>query len=188
MARSPVEHAFADITDVEVSDDDLLASELSMGNSLPEFDPADVLGLHADDDDDTFEEEMWSIEGRDDEVEDADVDNALHLHVNEAVEAILHLNSNEVASPLQEQLHSKTPVTTKADDYMTLEMTPRDDTQMTDKINFPENDVEYNSDDSERWSTEVNPPDDAVWCMSNIPDWEAGFSAWCSAHQGQAFH
>ena len=152
-----MEYAFADITDVEVSDNDLLVSELSVGDGLPEFDPADVFGLHANDDDDAFEEEMWSVEGRDDEVEDADADDALHLHVNEAIEAILCLNSNEVASPLQDQLHSKTmtplpvpemPMTTKADDYMTSETTPRDDTQMTDEIDFPENDVKYDSDNS----------------------------------------
>ncbi len=140
---------------------------------------------------------MWSVEGCDDEVENTDSDDALHLHVKEAVEAILRLNSNKVMSPLQDQLHSKTmtplpvpemPVTMKVDNYMISEMMPRDDTQMTDKIDFPESDVEYDSDNSGRWSTEVNPPDDAVWCMSNVPDWEAGFSAWCSAHQGQAFH
>ncbi len=131
---------------------------------------------------------MWSIEGRDDEVEDADVDDALHLHVNKAIEAILRLNSNEVTSSLQEQLHSETPATAKADDYTTSEMAPRDDAQMTDEIDFPESNFEYDSDDSGHWSTEVNPPDDAEWCMSHIPDWEAGFSAWCSAHQGQAFH
>ncbi len=170
-----MEHAFVDVTDMEMSDDDLLASEFSVGNGLPEFDPADVLGLHADDDD-TFEEEMWSIEGRDD------------LHINEAVEVILCLNSSEVASPLQEQLHSKMPATTKADDYTTSETAPRDDTQTTDEIDFHESDFEYNSDDSGHWSTEVNPPDDAEWCMSHIPNWEAGFSAWCSVHQGQAFH
>ena len=78
-----MEHVFADVTNMEMSDDDLLASELAMGNSLPEFNPADVLGLHANDDD-AFEEEMWSIEGRDEEVEDADADNALHLNINEA--------------------------------------------------------------------------------------------------------
>ena len=151
-----MEHAFADLVDLEVSDEDVLESELSVGDGLPEFDPADVLGLHADNDD-AFEEEMWSIEGRDDEVEDADSDDALHLHVNEAVKAILCLNSNEVASPLQDQLHGETttplpvpemPVTTKADNYTTLEMMPRDDSQMTDEIDFPENDVEYDSDDS----------------------------------------
>ncbi len=183
-----MEHAFADITDVEVSDDDLLVSELSVGDGLPEFDPADVLGLHANDDDDTFEEEMWSIEVHDDEVEDADADDVLHLYVNEAIKAILRLNSNEVASPLQEQLHSETPATMKADDYMTSEMTPRDDTQMTDEINFPESDFEYDSNDSGHWITEVNPPDAAEWCMLHVPDWEAGFSVWCSAHQGQVFH
>ncbi len=151
-----MEHAFADLVDLEVSDEDVLASKLSVGDGLPEFDPADVLGLH-DDDDDAFEEEMWSVEGCDDEVEDADVDDALHLHINEAVEAILCLNSNEVASPLQDELHSETttllpvpetPATVKADNYMTSETMPRDDTQMTDEIDFPENDVEYNSDDS----------------------------------------
>ncbi len=196
MAGSPVEHVFADIVNMEVSDDDVLESELSMGDGLPEFDPANVLGLHADDND-AFEEEMWSVEGRDDEVEDTDPDDALHLHINEAVEAILCLNSNEVTSPLQDQLHSETttslpvpetPVTMKADNYTTLETPPRDNSQMTDEIDFPENDIEYDSDNSGWWSTEVNPPDDAVWCMSNVPDWEAGFSAWCSAHQGQAFH
>ncbi len=65
---------------------------------------------------------------------------------------------------------------------------PKDDSQMTDEIDFPVNDVKYDSDDSGWWGTEVNPPDDTVWCMSNVPDWEAGFSAWCTAHQGQAFH
>ncbi len=152
-----MEHAFADITNVEVSDDNLLVSELSVGDGLPEFDPADVLGLHAAAATTAFEEEMWSIEGCDDEMEDADVDDVLHLHVNEAVEAILCLNCNEVASPLQDELHSETttplpvpetPATVKADNYTTSEMTLRDDTQMTDKINFPENDVEYDSDDS----------------------------------------
>ncbi len=182
-----MEHAFADITDMEMSDDDLLASELSVGDGLPEFDPADVLGLHADDDD-AFEEEMWSVEGHDDEVADADADDALHLHVNEAVKVILRLSSSEVVSPLQEQLHDETPAMTKADDYTTSEMVPRDDTQMTGEIDFQESDFDHDSDDSGRWSTEVNPPDDAEWCMSHIPDWEAGFSAWCSAHQGQAFH
>ncbi len=181
-----MEHAFADVTDMEMSDDDLLASELSMGDGLPEFDPADVLGLHADDD--AFEEEMWSIEGHDDEVADTDTDNVLHLHINEAVEAILHLNSSEVASPLQEQLHDEMPVTTKADDYTTSETVPRDDAQTTDEIDFHESNFEYNSDDSGHWSMEVNPPDDTEWCMSHVPDWEAGFSTWCSAHQGQAFH
>ncbi len=182
-----MEHAFVDITNMEMSDDDLLASEFSMGDGLPEFDPANVLGLHAAAYD-TFEEEMWSVEGRDDEVEDADADDALHLHVNEAIEVILRLNSNEVASPLQEQLHSEMPATTKVDDYMTSEMAPRDDAQTTDEIDFPESDFEYDSDDSGHWSTEVNPPDDAEWCMSHVPDWEAGFSMWCRAHQGQAFH
>ncbi len=156
MARSPVEHAFADLVDLEVSDKDVLASELSVGDGLPEFDPADVLGLHADNDD-AFEEEMWSVEGRNDEVEDANPDDVLHLHVNEAVEAILRLSSNEVTSPLQDQLHSKAttllpvpemPVTTKADYCTTLETMPRDDSQMTDKIDFPKNDIEYDSDDS----------------------------------------
>ncbi len=141
-----MEHAFVDITDMETSDDNLLASELSVGDGLPEFDPANVLGLHANDDD-AFEEEMWSVEGRDDAVEDADADDALHLHVNEAIEAILRLNKNEVTSPLQEQLHSETPATTKADDYMTSEMMPRDNAQMDD-IDFPESDFEYNSNDS----------------------------------------
>ncbi len=182
-----MEHAFADITDMEMSDDDLLASELSVGNGLPEFDSADVLGLHADDDD-TFKEEMWSTEGRDDEVADTDADIALHLHINEAVEAILYLNSSKVASPLQEQLHDETPVTTKADDYTTSETAPRDDAQMTGEIDFHESDFNYDSHDSGHWSTEVNPPDNAEWCMAHVPDWEAGFSAWCSAHQGQAFH
>ncbi len=152
-----MEHAFADVTNMEMSDDDLLASKLSVGDGLPEFDPANVLGLHADNDD-AFEEEMWSVEGRDDEVEDADMDDALHLHVNEAVEAILCLNSNKVASPLQEQLHSETPATTKADDYTTSEMVLRDDTQTTDEIDFPESDFEYHSDDSGCWSMEVNQP------------------------------
>ena len=156
MARSPVEHAFADLVDLEVSDKDVLESELSVGDGLPEFDPADVLGLHADNDD-AFEEEMWSVEGRNDEVEDANPDDVLHLHVNEAVEAILRLNSNEVTSPLQDQLHSKAttllpvpemPVTMKADYCTTLETMPRDDSQMTDKIDFPKNDIEYDSDDS----------------------------------------
>ncbi len=182
-----MEHAFADVTDMEMSEDDLLASELSVGDGLPEFDPADILGLHADDNN-AFEEEMWSVEGCDDEVVDADADDALHLHVNEAVEVILHLNSSEVASPLQEQLHDKMPATTKADDYTTSETAPRDDAQMTDEIDFHESDFKYDSDNSGRWSMEVNPPDDAEWCMSHIPDWEAGFSAWSSAHQGQAFH
>ncbi len=147
---------------MEMSDDDLLASELSVGNGLPEFDPADVLGLYADDDD-AFEE-MWSVEGRDDEVADADADNALHLHVNEAVKAILCLNSSEVMSPLQEQLHNETPAMTKADDYTTSETAPRDDAQTTGEIDFHESNFDYNSDDSGCWSTEVNPPDDAEWC------------------------
>ncbi len=64
----------------------------------------------------------------------------------------------------------------------------RDNAQMTDEIDFPESDFEYDSDDSGCWSMEVNPPDDAKWCMSHVPDWEAAFSVWCSAHQGQAFH
>ncbi len=183
-----MEHAFVDVTDMEMSDNDLLASKLSVGDGLPEFDPANILGLHANDDDDAFEEEMWSVEGRDDEVADADVDDALHLHINEAVEVILHLNSSEVASPLQEQLHSEMPATTKADDYTTSEMALRDDAQTTDEIDFHESNFEYDSDDSGCWSTEVNPPDDAEWCMSHVPDWEAGFSAWCSVHQGQVFH
>ncbi len=182
-----MEHAFVDVTNMEMSDDDLLVSELSMGDGLPEFDPADMLGLHADDDD-AFEAEMWSIEGRDDEVENADADDALHLHINEAIEAILHLNSSKVASPLQEQLHDETPATTKADDYTTLKTVPRDDAQTTGEIDFHESDFEYDSDNSGCWSMEVNPPDTAEWCMSHIPDWEAGFSAWCSVHQGQAFH
>ncbi len=182
-----MEHAFADITDLEMSDDNLLASELSVGNGLPEFDPADVLGLHADDDD-AFEEEMWSAEGCNDEVADADADNAIHLHVDEAIEAILRLSSCEVVSPLQEQLHNEMPATTKADDYTTSEMVPRDDAQTTGEIDFYESDFDYDSDDSRRWSMEVNPPDAAEWCMSHVPDWEAGFSAWCSVHQGQAVH
>ncbi len=180
-------HAFADVTNMEMSDDDLLASELSVGNGLPEFDPADVLVLHADDDA-AFEEEMWSTEGRNDEVADADTDDALHLHVDKAVEAILHLNGSKVASPLQEQLYDGTPATTKADDHTTLETVPRDDAQTTGEIDFHESDFDYDSDDSGRWSMEVNPPDDAEWSMSHVPNWEAGFSAWCSAHQGQAFH
>ncbi len=183
-----MEHAFADVTDMETSDDDLLASELSMGDGLPEFDQANVLGLHADNNDDAFEEEMWSVEGHDDAVEDTDVDDALHLHVNEAIEAILHLSSNKVTSPLQEQLHSEMPAMTKADDYTTSETAPRDNAQTTDEIDFHESDFEYDSNDSGHWSTEVNPPDAAEWCMSHVPDWEAGFSTWCSVHQGQAFH
>ncbi len=125
-----MEHAFVDITNMEMSDDDLLASELSVGDGLPEFDPADILGLHSDDDA-AFKEEMWSVEGHDDEVENADTDDALHLHINEAVEVILHLNSSKVTSPLQEQLHNRTPATTKADDCKTLETAPRDNAQTT---------------------------------------------------------
>ncbi len=67
-------------------------------------------------------------------------------------------------------------------------MTTKDDAEITDEIDFDVDDTGYDSDDSRCWSTGVNVPDDAEWCMSHVPDWEPGFNAWCSAHHGQAFH
>ncbi len=173
MADTPEAYAFDDIVDLEISDYDVLASKFEVGNSLPELSPADVLGLHADEDD-AFEEDLLAVESHDAEVEDANADDEVHLHVQEAVEALLRLNCNSSAPTLQGQPDSEMtaalPVLTTTTSCMTLEMTPINDSQMTDEINFPENDVEYNSDNSGRWSTEVNPPDDAVWFMSNVPD------------------
>ncbi len=72
---------------------------------------------------------------------------------------------------------------------MTSEMTPTDDSETANDIDLTmdkENDDDYN--DSGRWSTDVNPPDDAVWCMSSVQNWEAGFGAWCNVHHGHSFH
>ncbi len=196
MADSPVAYAFDDIVDLEVSDDDVLASEFEVGNSLPELSSADILGLHANED--AFEEALLGNESHDAEVEDADLDDAVHLHVQEAIEALLHLNSDQSAPTLQGQRDSEmttallvltTPrMMTMTTSCMTSETMPVDDSQTTNGIDLLDNDNDYDSDNSGRWSTEVNPPDDAVWCMSNVLDWEAGFNAWCTVHQGQAFH
>ena len=43
-------------------------------------------------------------------------------------------------------------------------------------------------DDSGWWKTDVNPPDDAAWCMSSMQDWEGGFGTWCNVHHGHSFH
>ncbi len=189
MADTP--YAFDDIVDLEISDDDVLASKFEVGDSLPDLSPADILGLHADEDD-AFEEDLLATECRNAEMEDADADDEVHLHMQEAIEALLHLNCNSSVPTLQGQPDSETtaalPVLMTMTSCTTSEMPLKDNSQMTDEIDFPVNDVEYDSNDSGQWSTEVNPPDDAVWCMSNVPDWEAGFNAWCSVHQGQVFH
>ncbi len=91
MADTPKAYAFDDIIDLEISDDDVLASKFEVGNSLPELSPADILGLHADEDD-AFEEDLLAAESHDAEMEDADTDDEVHLHVQEAFEALLHLN------------------------------------------------------------------------------------------------
>ncbi len=190
MAESSETHALPDFAVVEISFDDLLESDLELDDGLPEFDADDILGLHAEED---SEEDLLGIEPSDASMEPADPDDALHFHGREAVEAILHLNANEGAPDLQKQLDTEpatafpVPITTTGC-YMTSETMPRDNTQTTGEIDFSVEDVEYNSDDSGCWSTEVNVPDDAEWCMSNVPDWEPGFNAWCSAHHGLAFH
>ncbi len=50
MADTPEAYAFDNIIDLEISDDDVLASEFEVGDSLPELSPADILGLHTDED------------------------------------------------------------------------------------------------------------------------------------------
>ncbi len=190
MAESSEMHALPDFAVVEISLDDLLEGDLRMDDGLPEFDADDILGLHTEEDP---EEDLLGVEASDASMEPANPDDVLHFHGREAVKAILHLNVDAGAPHLQEQLDTK-PATAfpvpgaTTGCYMTSEATPKDDTQTMDEIDFPVEDIEYNSDDSGHWSTEVNVPDDAKWCMSNVPDWEPGFNAWCSAHHGLAFH
>ncbi len=188
-------YVFDDIINLEVPEDDVLAGEYGMGSCLPELSPADVLGLHAEADEDAIKEDLLGIEGSNAEMGDADPVDDVHLNMHEAVEVLLHLSSDHPASVLQGQddtevtallLALMTPVTSTS--CLTSETTPRHDAQMANGINLTVNDDDCDSDDSGQWSMDVNPPDDAMWCMSNVPDWEAGFSAWCSAHQGQSFH
>ncbi len=180
MAESSETHALPDFAVVELSLDD----------GLPEFDADDILGLHAEEDP---EEDLLGVEASDASMEPADPDDALCLQGREAVEAILHLNVGLGAPDLQEPLDTEpttafpVPVTTTGC-YTTSETPLKDDTQTTDEIDFLAEDVECDSNDSGHWSTEVNIPDAAEWCMSNVPDWEPGFSAWCNAHHGPAFH
>ncbi len=197
MADSPVAYAVDDIINLEVPEDDLLASEFELGSCLPELNSANILGLHAEAATATAAEDLLGVEGSDAEMGDADPVNDVHLDVQEAIKALLHLNSNSPAPALQDhdskgaatpQVPPAMLKTTTSASCMTSETTPSDDTEMANGIDLTIDDDDCNSNDSGRWSTEVNPPDDAVWCMSNVPDWEAGFSAWCSAHQGQSFH
>ncbi len=190
MAESSETHALPDFAVVEISLDDLLESDPKMDDGQPEFNADNILGLHAKEDPN---EGLLGAETSDASMEQADPDDVLHLHGREAVEAILHLSTSEGAPDLQDQLDSEpaaafpVPVSTTGC-YTTSETPPTDDTQTTEEIDFPVEDIEYDSDDSGCWSMEVNVPDDAEWCMSNVPDWEPSFSAWCSAHHGPAFH
>ncbi len=180
MAESSSTHAIPDFTVVELSLDDLLEGDLRLDDGLPEFDADDILGLHAEEDP---EEDLLGAEVSDAVLEPADQVDALHLQGQEAIEAILCLNVSLEAPALQEPLDTE-----PTRSYTTLEMMPNDDAQTTDDIDFPVDDIAYDSDDSGRWSMEINIPNDAEWCMSNVPDWEPGFNAWCSAHHGPAFH
>ncbi len=180
MAESSETHVFPDFAELELSLDDLLECDPGLDDGLPDFDPDDVLGLHAKE---GPTEDLWGAEASDAEMESTNQDDALHLQGREAVEVILCLNVSLDASSLQEPLGTE-----PSSCYTTSETTPGDDAQMTDEIDFPVTDIEHNSNDSGRWSMEVDIPDDAEWCMSNVPDWEPGFNAWCSAHHGPAFH
>ncbi len=183
MAESSESHDFAI---VELSFNDLLESDTEMDDGLPEFDADDILGLHAEEDP---EEDLLCVEPSDATMEQANPGDAVRFHTQEAVEVILHLSTAD----LQDQLDNEpaeqflVPVATKSS-YTTSETTPRDDSQITDEIDFLVEDLEYDSNDSGHWSTGVNIPDNAEWYMSHVPDWEPGFNAWCSAHHGLAFH
>ncbi len=200
MAEIPP-YSLDDIVDLNMPEDDFLASEFGLGNSLPELHPADVLGLHANAIKDATAEGLLTTEGCNEEVDNAIQDEDLHLDVQEAIEALLHLSSDRPVQTLILQSQGDTMTTEPLPSLATLEtstttgcttseMTLGDDSKTVNGIDLmlEEDDDDNNHNDSGQWSTEVHPPDDAVWCMSNVPGWEAGFSAWCSTHQGQSFH
>ncbi len=76
MAESSETHAFPDFTDLEASLDDLLEGDPKLDDGLPDFDPDDVLGLHAEE---GPAEDLWGTEASDAEMESTNQDNALHL-------------------------------------------------------------------------------------------------------------
>ncbi len=180
MAESSETHAIPDFTVVELSLDDLLEGDLRLDDGLPEFNADDILGLHAKEDP---EEDLLGAEASDAALEPADQVDALHLQGREAVKAILHLKVSLKAPALQEPLDTE-----PTRSYTTSETTPNADAQTTDDVDFPVDNIAYDNDDSGHWSTEVNIPDNTEWCMSNVPDWEPSFNAWCSTHHGPAFH
>ncbi len=182
MADPSKENTFPDFTDLEASLDKLLEGDTQLDDGLPDFDPDDVLGLHTEE---GPAEHLWGTEASDVEMETTDPEDALHLHGRAAVEAILRLNVGLNPSSLQEPLDTE-----PSSSYTTSETMLGDDAQMTDEIDFPvTNDTfDCNTDDFEQWSMEIDIPDGAEWCMSNVPDWEPGYNAWCSAHRGSAFH
>ena len=196
MAEIPL-YSFDNIIDLDILEDDFLASEFGMGASLPELNPDDILGLHADKGAAT--EDFFADEGLNDEVEDAAGDDQIEQDVQDAVKVLLCLSSSLAPTPaLQGQVNSAatdplptlaTSQTMTTSSCMTWEMTPDDNAGTANEINLTmDSDDDDNHDDSSRWSTDINVPDDAVWCMTSVQDWEAGFSAWCNIHHGHSFY
>ncbi len=190
MAESTEVHVQPDFEVMELSFDDLLVGNVRLDDSLPVDDSDDVLGLHAEEDPN---EDLLGIDSSDAALEQSDLDHAIRLYEHEAIAVILRLSTSPSAADLQDIFNSepteKPPTPDKtSDNYTTTETTTKDDAEITDEIDFDIDDTGYDSNDSGRWSTGVNVPDDAKWCMSHVPDWESSFNAWCSVHHGQAFH
>ena len=77
MADPSKENTFPDFTDLEASLDKLLEGDTQLDDGLPDFDPDDILGLHAEK---GPAEHLWGAEASDVEMETTDQEDALHLH------------------------------------------------------------------------------------------------------------